>query len=115
MQRLDVAILGATGAVGQRFIQLLENHPWFQVREVAGSARSAGRHYAEAARWTLNGNPPADIAGLVVKGLDEPLDSPLVFSALPKEAASLRELELAAAGHVVCTNASANRMLPDVP
>ncbi len=115
MQKLDVAILGATGAVGQRFIQLLEDHPWFQVREVVGSARSAGRRYADAAHWVLNGNPPADVAALMVKALDEPLGSPLVFSALPKEAASLRELALAEGGHVVCTNASANRMLPDVP
>ncbi len=115
MQKLNVAILGATGAVGQRFIQLLEDHPWFQVREVVGSARSAGRRYADAAHWVLNGNPPADVASLMVKALDEPLGSPLVFSALPKEAASLRELALAAEGHVVCTNASANRMLPDVP
>lgn len=115
MQRLDVAILGATGAVGQRFIQLLEDHPWFRVSEVVGSARSAGRRYADAAHWVLDGNPPADVASLMVKALDDPLGSPLVFSALPKEAASLRELDLAAAGHVVCTNASANRMLPDVP
>ncbi len=115
MQKLDVAILGATGAVGQRFVQLLEDHPWFQVREVVGSVRSAGRRYADAAHWVLNGNPPADVANLVVKALDDPLRSPLVFSALPKEAAQTRELALAAAGHVVCTNASANRMLPDVP
>lgn len=115
MQRLDVAILGATGAVGQRFVQLLEDHPWFQVREVVGSVRSAGRRYADAAHWVLNGNPPADVASLVVKALDDPLRSPLVFSALPKEAAQTRELALAAAGHVVCSNASANRMLPDVP
>lgn len=115
MRKLDVAILGATGAVGQRFIQLLEGHPWFQVSEVIGSARSAGRSYGDAARWVLNGNPPPDIAELTVKSLDAGLGSPLVFSALPKEAALTRELELAAAGHVVCTNASANRMLPDVP
>ncbi|MYA92164.1 MAG: aspartate-semialdehyde dehydrogenase [Chloroflexi bacterium] len=115
MQKLDVAILGATGAVGQRFIQLLKDHPWFQVREVVGSSRSAGRRYADAAHWVLNGNPPACVGSLVVKALDEPLHSPLVFSALPKAAAIQRELDLAAAGHVVCTNASANRMLPDVP
>ena len=63
----------------------------------------------------LNGNPPAAVASLTVKSLDDHFDSPLIFSALPKEAAITRELELAAAGHVVCTNASANRMLPDVP
>ena len=115
MRRIDVAILGATGAVGQRFIQLLEGHPWFAVREVVGSHRSAGKRYEDAAHWVLDGNPPDDVAPLVVKALDDPLDSPLVFSALPKEAAMERELDLAAAGHVVCTNASANRMLPDVP
>ena len=115
MQKLDVAILGATGAVGQRFIQLLNGHPWFRVREVVGSSRSAGRPYGEAARWVLDGNPPSNVADLMVKSLDSNFDSPLVFSALPKEAAASRELELAAAGHVVCSNASANRMLPDVP
>ena len=115
MRKLDVAILGATGAVGQRFIQLLEGHPWFHVSEVIGSSRSAGKSYAEAAHWVLNGNPPSTVAEMTVKALDDPLDSPLVFSALPKDAAKARELELASAGHMVCTNASANRMLDDVP
>lgn len=115
MRKLDVAILGATGAVGQRFIQLLEHHPWFHVSEVIGSSRSAGRAYGEAAHWILNDNPPARVADLTVQALDSPINSPLVFSALPKEAAITRELELADGGHVVCTNASANRMLPDVP
>lgn len=115
INKLDVAILGATGAVGQRFVQLLAEHPWFQVREVIGSSRSAGKRYGDAARWLLNGNPPSEVAAMTVLPLDAPLLSPLVFSALPKEAAIARELELAAAGHVVCTNASANRMLPDVP
>lgn len=115
MQKLNVAILGATGAVGQRFIQLLEYHPWFQVAEVIGSSRSAGRTYGEAAHWVLDGNPPPRITDMIVGALDDRIESPLVFSALPKEAARLREQELADAGHVVCTNASANRMLEDVP
>lgn len=115
MQKLNVAILGATGAVGQRFIQLLENHPWFQVAEVVGSSRSAGRPYGEMVNWILDGTPPQRVADLIVKALDDSLDSPLVFSALPKEAADPREFELAAAGHVVSTNASANRMVEDVP
>lgn len=115
MQKLDVAVLGATGAVGQRFIQLLENHPWFRVAEVVGSERSAGRRYGEAARWVLDGEAPASALDLPVKPLDAPLNSPLVFSALPKEAADIREIELAAEGHVVCTNASSNRMVEDVP
>lgn len=115
MQKLNVAILGATGAVGQRFIQLLENHPWFQVVEVVGSSRSAGKTYGEAANWILDGYPPEDVAGLTVKALGEPLESVLVFSALPKEAAAEIEMPLAEAGHVVCTNASTHRMVEDVP
>lgn len=115
MHKTDVAILGATGAVGQRFIQLLHKHPWFAVHEVVGSSRSAGKSYGEAAHWILDGNPPADIAQLTVKSLHDELTSPLVFSALPKEAAISREEALAEAGHVVCTNASASRMVADVP
>ncbi len=115
MTKIKVAILGATGAVGQRFIQLLENHPWFTVTEVIGSERSAGRPYGEAANWVLDGSPPDSVMGLTVKGLHDSFDSRLVFSALPKEPAREREIELAEAGHVVCTNASAHRMAPDVP
>lgn len=115
MNKLNVAILGATGAVGQRFIQLLEGHPWFQVRELVGSERSAGRSYGEAARWVLDGGPPASVSEQKVLPLGSTLESPLVFSALPKEAADPHEMALAAAGHVVCTNASLNRMLEDVP
>ncbi len=115
MQKLDVAVLGATGAVGQRFIQLLENHPWFRVAEVIGSDRSAGRLYGEAARWVLDAEPPASVLDLPVKPLDADFTSSLIFSALPKEAAYTRELELAAAGHVVCTNAGSHRMAEDVP
>ena len=115
MGKLYVAVLGATGAVGQRFIQLLDGHPWFQVAEVIGSERSAGQSYVEAANWVLDGTPPDHITGLTVKALDDDLDSLLVFSALPKEPAKMREVELANAGHVVCTNASAHRMEDDVP
>jgi aspartate-semialdehyde dehydrogenase len=115
MQKLKVAVLGATGAVGQRFIQLLENHPWFQVAEVIGSSRSAGQPYGEITNWVLDGMPPQSVSHLTVKALDDEFESPLIFSALPKEAAETREFELAEAGHVVCTNASANRMVEDVP
>lgn len=115
MSKLDVAILGATGAVGQRFIQLLEEHPWFQVAEVVGSSRSAGQLYGEAVNWVLDGQPPIAVAQLKVKSLEEQLTSPLIFSALPKEAALERETQLAALGHFICTNASAHRMDDDVP
>jgi aspartate-semialdehyde dehydrogenase len=115
MSKLDVAILGATGAVGQRFIQLLADHPWFRVAEVVASDRSAGKTYAEACRWILAGQPPDDVANLTVLPLDAPLKSPIALSALPSEAAKTRELELAAAGHVVCSNTSSHRMSEDVP
>ena len=63
MNKLNVAVLGATGAVGQRFIKLLENHPWFHVAEVIASPRSAGRPYRDAVRWVLDDEPPADVLG----------------------------------------------------
>jgi aspartate-semialdehyde dehydrogenase len=115
MEKLKVAVLGATGAVGQRFIELLENHPWFEVAELVASERSAGKTYAEAAHWILDGMPPQSVQNVQVKPLDAALESPLIFSALPKEAAVGLEESLAAKGHVVCTNASANRMVDDVP
>lgn len=114
MKKLNVAILGATGAVGQRFIQLLENHPWFRIAELVGKS-SAGKRYGDAVNWVLDGSPPEEVLDLIVKPLGSELNSPLVFSALPKEAAVDREPELAGAGHVVCTNASAHRMGADIP
>lgn len=114
MDKIDVAILGATGAVGQRFIQLLDNHPWFRVSELVGKS-SANKKYKDAVNWILDDNPPSDVLDMLVKPLDSSLESRLVFSALPKDAALHREIELAEAGHVVCTNASAHRMAEDVP
>ncbi len=115
MNRIDVAVLGATGAVGQRFIQLLADHPWFRVAEVVASDRSAGKRYSEACRWVLTGQPPADVANLIVLPLDAPLRSPLVLSALPSDVANALEPELAGRGHVVCSNTSSHRMAADVP
>lgn len=111
---IDVAILGATGAVGQRFIQLLENHPWFRVAEVVASDRSSHKTYAEATKWVLTGSIPTPVAGLTVKPLDAPLTSKLVFSALPSDVATEIEARLASEGHIVCTNASSYRMADDV-
>ncbi len=115
MDKLNVAVLGATGAVGQRFVQLLADHPWFRVAEVTGSERSAGQPYGEVVRWVLDDAPPVGVAGLMVKVTGIPLESPLVFSALPKDVAVTEEARLAAVGHVICTNASVHRMDDDVP
>lgn len=115
MSRIPVAILGATGSVGQRFVQLLENHPWFQVAELFASERNTGRSYAEAARWVLDGEVPSNITQMRLKSLRQSPTTRLVFSALPKEAAVPIEADLAAAGHFVCSNASTHRMDPDVP
>lgn len=112
---IDVAVLGATGAVGQRFIQLLEGHPWFRIAELVASERSAGQRYADAARWVLSGGPQAEIADQDVLPLDADLQSNLVFSALPSGIAKEVEWKLAQAGHVVCSNASAYRMADEVP
>lgn len=115
MAKLKVAILGATGAVGQRFIQLLESHPWFEVAELIGSSRSAGHSFGDVVNWVLDGSPPESISETIVKPLNSDIDSLLVFSALPKEAAEEQEIQLANEGHVICTNASVNRMVADIP
>ena len=115
MPKISVAILGATGSVGQRFVQRLEKHPWFQVAELFASERNAGRAYDDAAHWVLDGEIPSNVAHMRMKSLSENPASRLVFSALPKEAAAPIEADLAAAGHFVCSNAATHRMDPDVP
>lgn len=101
--------------VGQRFIQLLHNHPTFEITALVASERSAGRSYAEACRWVVEGEMPAALRGMQVLGTDAPLDTPLVFSALPSSVAGPVEERLASDGLVVCSNASNHRMKPDVP
>jgi len=114
-QRVPVSVLGATGAVGQTFIRLLDNHPWFVVREVAASERSAGKSYAAATRW-LEGEMPSDVAGLMVtECTPEAVRSPIIFSALDSSVAGDAEVAFARAGRTVFSNAKNHRMLPDVP
>jgi aspartate-semialdehyde dehydrogenase len=112
---IDVAVLGATGAVGQRFIQLLEGHPWFRITELVASDRSAGQRYGDVTRWVLPGGPPDHLAGQEVLPLDADLQARIVFSALPADIARTVEWRLAETGHIVCTNASAYRMHEHVP
>lgn len=113
--KIRVSVLGATGTVGQRFIQLLEGHPWFELAALVGSERSAGRTYAEATRWVLDAPMPSEVEGMTILPDDAELDTPLVFSALPSKTAGIIEQRLARAGHIVCSNASDHRMEPDVP
>jgi len=110
-----VGVLGATGAVGQRFVQLLEDHPWFEVRELVASDRSAGKPYRQAATWRLAGEPPAEAAGIVVSGLGDPLRSPLLFSGLDSSVAGEAETDLSSRGHAVISNSKNHRPDPDVP
>lgn len=113
-KRIPVAILGATGAVGQRMIQLLANHPWFEIAVLTGSDRTIGRPYGELVRWILDGQPPAHIANMIVQPSDTVADVAVALSALPTDAAKQYE-PLWAAHTAVCSNASAYRMTADVP
>ena len=115
MNRIPVGVLGATGAVGQRFVQLLAGHPWFELTAVAGSERSAGRPYGEACKWVIGGDPPAEVAGLTVRPLEPGLPARLVFSALPGGVAREVEEAFARAGYAVCSNAAACRQDPSIP
>jgi len=112
---IPVAVLGATGAVGQTFIRLLASHPWFVLTEVAASERSAGRPYAEAVRW-IAGDLPASIGELEVLPCDPGVvRAPIVFSALDAAVAGDVEEAFARAGQLVLTNARNHRMDDDVP
>lgn len=113
--RIPVAVLGATGLVGQRLVRMVDGHPLFHLAEVIGSARRAGRRYGDAVPWAIGGDPPPDAAGLDLVAPDRPLASQMVLSALPSAVAQETELALARSGHVVCTNASAHRMRADTP
>jgi len=115
MSRIPVGVLGATGIVGQRFVQLLADHPWFKVTAVAASDASAGRPYAEACHWLLPTAMPEPVRDLIVQPVEQMLEYPLLFSALPSDVAAPVEDHLADSGAVVCTNAAAHRMDPDVP
>ena len=113
--RIPVAVLGATGSVGQRFVQLLDGHDWFRVAEVVASERSVGKPYRQATEWRLGPTMPEDAAALTVKDYGDALDSPVVFSALPGEVAGEIEQRMAREGRAVLTNTSTHRMDPDVP
>ncbi len=113
--KLPVGILGATGIVGQRFIQMLEGHPWFEVAWLAASDRSEGRPYGEAARWRLKTVIPANIAKMTVAPANPEGAPKIIFAALDAAIAREMEPQFAAAGCAVVSNSSALRMQSDVP
>jgi aspartate-semialdehyde dehydrogenase len=115
VKKYRVGILGATGTVGQRFVQLLERHPQFEVTALAASDRSAGKRYAEACAWKLAGNIPESVRDIVVTPIEPPLDCDIVFSSLPSSVARETEEAFARAGYPVISNSSSYRMDEDVP
>src|SRR6476661_2315938 len=114
-EKIPVGILGATGIVGQRFVQLLEHHPWFEVAWLAASDRSEGRPYADAARWKLKTAIPAPVAGMRVAPATPEGAPKVIFAALDASIAAEMEPRFADAGCAVITNSSALRMQKDVP
>ena len=115
MQKIKVGVLGATGSVGQRFVQLLTDHPWFELTALAASERSAGRSYREACNWFLSTDMPDKAARMIVQRIEPGLDCQLVFSALPADLAGPVEEAFAAAGYGVLTNTRSHRYDADVP
>src|SRR2546425_7378948 len=108
MARIRVGILGAPGTVGQRFVQLLADHPQFAVTALAGSDRSQGRPYAEACAWRLSGEMPAAARGLVVREPEPPLDCDVVFSSLPADVAGPVRSPFARGGDPGASNPAAH-------
>jgi aspartate-semialdehyde dehydrogenase len=115
VKKYRVGILGATGTVGQRFAQLLEDHPQFEITAMAASDRSAGKVYSEACAWKLPGKIPANVRDIVVQPIEPPLDCDIVFSSLPSSVARETEEAFARAGYPVISNSSSYRMDEDVP
>ncbi|MBI9044281.1 MAG: aspartate-semialdehyde dehydrogenase [Anaerolineaceae bacterium] len=119
MSKIPITILGATGMVGQRFVQLLHDHPTFEITALAASPRKEGKSYREACHWVLDEDMPEVYRDMILSPIQpEPESggaSQIVFSALPADIAREKEPLFAEAGYLVCSNASAFRMEPDVP
>lgn len=114
-KRYSVGILGATGTVGQRFIQLLQGHPQFEITALAASDRSSGKSYGEACAWKLTGEIPENVRDITVQPIEPPLECDIVFSSLPSSVARETEESFARAGYPVISNSSSFRMDEDVP
>lgn len=116
MKKIKVAVLGATGMVGQKFIQLLSKHPWFEITALAASEKRVGKVYGEEVNWLVSANVPEGVRDMEMVPLDpKSIDADIAFSALPSDVAKQIEAEFAKEGFVVASNASAYRMEEDVP
>lgn len=115
MKKIPVAILGATGSVGQRFVQLLADHPWFEIATLAASEKSVGKKYGEIVNWLMPTPLPPHIAQLEVEACDPKIRGDIIFSALDSSVAGEIETAFAAAKRLVVSNASNHRMHPHVP
>src|SRR5438045_3381746 len=114
-KKIPVGVLGATGAVGQKFVKLLENHPWFELTELAASDRSAGKPYKDATLWRQYTPIPETIKDRTVKPCAPTLDCRVVFSGLDSAVAGEVEESFARAGYIVVSNSKNHRMDDDVP
>ncbi|HKK65173.1 MAG TPA: aspartate-semialdehyde dehydrogenase [Clostridia bacterium] len=115
MERIPVAILGATGTVGQKFITLLQEHPYFTIRELVASPRNEGKTYREACAWKQNTALPSEIASMKLKTTATPLTSTILFSGLDSSVAGEVESSYADQGHIIISNSKNHRMDPTVP
>src|SRR5207245_3694411 len=115
MRKRKVAILGTTGTVGQRFIGLLQGHPWFELSALTTSDAKAGKRYGDVTSWHWSGEMPAAVAGMTLQPTTADLDAEVCFSALPSDAAEQWEAALAKTGHHVFSNVKTHRMDADVP
>ncbi|HUX12763.1 MAG TPA: aspartate-semialdehyde dehydrogenase [Spirochaetia bacterium] len=115
MDKIPVGILGATGTVGQKFIILLQGHPYFEITELVASERSAGHRYGEIVKWKQDVPVPLSVASLPVKSLEDSLDAKVLFSGLDSSVAGEAETSYAKLGHVVISNSKNHRMDEDVP
>lgn len=114
-KKIKVGILGATGSVGQKFIELLSDHPWFEINELAASDRSAGKKYRDAVNWVMQTPLREEIADRIVVNCEPGIESRIVFSALDASVAGTIEENFANAGYAVISNARNHRFDDDVP
>ncbi|KAK2146824.1 hypothetical protein LSH36_583g02096 [Paralvinella palmiformis] len=115
MNKIPVAILGATGAVGQKFILLLSNHPQFVIHELVASEKNEGKRYQDAVHWIQSTDIPPQICNIIIKSTDDSLHSPLLFSGLSSNIAGPIETKYAQSGHIIMSNAQDHRMDDTVP